>query len=60
MRFRKALINAPKSNHFTRGHETPFLPTGLLTGECHETRCLLTGNGKLWTDLTLQIRSRAA
>jgi hypothetical protein len=60
MRFRKAWINAPKSNHFTWGHEAPFLPTGLLTGECHKTRCLLFRNGKLWTDLTLQIRSRAA
>jgi len=30
--FGKAWIKAPNSNHFTWGHETPFLPNGLLTG----------------------------
>ena len=49
---RKTWIIAPNSNHFTWGHETPFLRTGLLTGNGFTA-------GILWTALPLQTPSRA-
>ena len=44
MHLRKAWINVPDSYYFPSCHEIAILPVGLLTIECHQTPCLLTGN----------------
>jgi len=52
MHLRKAWINAPYSNNFTWGHETPFLPNDLLS--CNGFTAEI-----LWTAVPLQTPHRA-